>query len=99
MQNLVMNVPNQAHLLNKYQINVGFSHFHEIGILSWDEHFGTISNRYCERMWFLEWENYINTILIFLLSPNRDFGRWIQQHLFDILFFTLLQKILLKNFA
>ena len=34
MQNLVMNVPNQAHLLNKYQINMGFSHFHEIGILS-----------------------------------------------------------------
>ena len=27
-------VPNQPHLLNKYQINLGFSHFHEIGILS-----------------------------------------------------------------
>ena len=27
-------VPNQPHLLNKYQINVGFSHFHEFEILS-----------------------------------------------------------------
>ena len=26
--------PNQPHLLNKYQINMGFSHFHEFGILS-----------------------------------------------------------------
>ena len=25
---------NQPHLLNKYQINMGFSHFHEFGILS-----------------------------------------------------------------
>ena len=27
-------IPNQPHLLNKYQINMGFSHFHEFGILS-----------------------------------------------------------------
>ena len=27
-------VPNQPHLLKKYQINMGFSHFHEFGILS-----------------------------------------------------------------
>ena len=26
--------PNQPHLLNKYIINMGFSHFHEFGILS-----------------------------------------------------------------
>ena len=26
--------PNQPHLLNKYQINLSFSHFHEILILS-----------------------------------------------------------------
>ena len=25
------NCPNQPHLLNKYQINMGFSHFHEFG--------------------------------------------------------------------
>ena len=25
---------NQQHLLNKYQINMGFSHFHKFGILS-----------------------------------------------------------------
>ena len=28
------NLPNQPHLFNKYQINMGFSHFHEFGILS-----------------------------------------------------------------
>ena len=27
-------IPNQPHLLNKYQINMGFSHFREFGILS-----------------------------------------------------------------
>ena len=27
-------IPNQPHLLNKYQINMGFSHFHEFRILS-----------------------------------------------------------------
>ena len=27
-------IPNQPHLLNKYQIYMGFSHFHEFGILS-----------------------------------------------------------------
>ena len=27
-------LPNQPHLLKKYQINMGFLHFHEIGILS-----------------------------------------------------------------
>ena len=27
-------IPNQPHLLNKYQINMVFSHFHEFGILS-----------------------------------------------------------------
>ena len=29
-----VSVPNQPHLLNKYQINMEFSHFHEFGILS-----------------------------------------------------------------
>ena len=28
------NYPNQPHLLNKYKINMVFSHFHEFGILS-----------------------------------------------------------------
>ena len=27
-------IPNQPHLLNKHQINMGFSHFHEFVILS-----------------------------------------------------------------
>ena len=27
-------LPNQPHLLNKYQMNMGFSHFHELWILS-----------------------------------------------------------------
>ena len=30
----VLTYPNQPHLLKKYQINMGFLHFHEIGILS-----------------------------------------------------------------
>ena len=29
-----VHIPNQPHLLNKYQIIMDFSHFHEIGILS-----------------------------------------------------------------
>ena len=37
-------------------------------------HIGTISNRYCERMWFLERQYYINLMLIFL-PTNYDFGR------------------------
>ena len=63
---LVAPIPNQPHLLNKYQINMGFSHFHEFNWdLIWYVQIGTISNRYCERMWFLQWQYYINLILIF----------------------------------
>ena len=39
---------NARHLLNKYQIEMGFSHFHGI----WDKHICTISNRCCEVIWF-----------------------------------------------
>ena len=39
---------NQPNSLNKYQIKVGFSHFHGI----WDKHICTISNRCCEVIWF-----------------------------------------------
>ena len=68
-----------------------FSHFHEI--IFWDEHIGSISHIHCERMWFLQWQYYINLILIFLLPTNHDFGRS-KQHLFDILIFTgLCQRI------
>ena len=79
-------LPNQPHLLNKYQINMEFSHFHEFGILS--------------GMYILApYEIYIvkacgfcngNIILIcyWVFSPTyHDFVRW-KQHLFDILFFT-----------
>ena len=38
-------------------------------------------------MWRLQWKNYINLILIFILQTKDDFGRW-KQHLFDILFYT-----------
>ena len=31
---LAASLPNQPHLLKKYQINMGFSNFHEFGILS-----------------------------------------------------------------
>ena len=31
-------IPNQPHLLKKYQINMGFSYFNEIGILSGMNH-------------------------------------------------------------
>ena len=36
------------HLLNKYQINMGFLHFHGI----WYKNICTISNRCCEVIWF-----------------------------------------------
>ena len=52
-------------------------------------------NRYCERMWLLQWENYINLIMIFLLTTNHGFGIC-KQHLFDILFITCLKKLYLK---
>ena len=39
---------------------------------------------------------FIDVILIFLLPTNYDLGRW-KQHLFDILSFTPLQKMYLKN--
>ena len=39
----------------------------------WDVNIGTISNRYCERMWFPQWQYYINLILIFL-PTNYYFG-------------------------
>ena len=31
---MLVSIPNQPHLLNKYQINMGFSYFHGIGVLS-----------------------------------------------------------------
>ena len=44
----VKSSPNQQQLLNKYQINMGFAHFHEI----WDKHICAISNTCCEVIWF-----------------------------------------------
>ena len=75
---VMLQYPNELHLLNKYQINMGFSHFNEYADLICDVHIGTISNRYCERIWFLQWQYYINFILIFFTN-NHDFGRY-RQH-------------------
>ena len=66
--------PNQPHLLNKYQYNMGFSHFHEFGILSGMYILAPYQNIYCESMWFLQWQYYINLILIFL-PTYHDFVR------------------------
>ena len=46
----------------------------------------TISNRCCEVMWFLLWENNILLLLVLLSPTNHDFGKC-KQHLLDILFF------------
>ena len=80
-------IPNQPHLLNTYQINMGFSHFHEFRILSGmyiltpyqiDIVKGCgFCNGSCILIWYY-----------FFLPTNRDFGRW--KHLFYILFFTRL---------
>ena len=40
--------------------------------------------------------DFFYLLLIFLLPTNQDFGRW-KQHLFDVLFFTHLNKCILKN--
>ena len=71
----IMRTPYQPLLLNKYQINVGFSCFRGIGILSgMNEHnILTTSNRYCQVMWFLQLENYIYLILKSILPTNHDF--------------------------
>ena len=60
--------PNQPHLLNKYQYNMGFSHFHEFGILSGMYILAPCQNIYCESMWFLQWQYYINLILSFFTN-------------------------------
>ena len=57
--------PNQPHLLKKYQINMGFSHFHEFGSYLWCTYIGTKSNK---NMWFLRWQYYINLISIFFTN-------------------------------
>ena len=76
-------MPNQPHLLNKYKINMGISHFHEFGILSGMHILAPYQiDIACERMWFLQRQYYINFLLIFF-PTNHDFVRW-EQHLFDI---------------
>ena len=35
--------------------------------LLWDIHIGTTSNRDCEKMWFLQWQYYINLIFFYQL--------------------------------
>ena len=71
---------------------MGFSHFHGIC----DKHICTLSNRYCEVIWFQLLIFFIYLILIYLLPTNHHFGRW-KQHLFDILFFANFKKCILKN--
>ena len=71
---------------------MGFSHFHGIC----DKHIYTISNKCCEVIWFELLIFFIYFILICLLKTNYGFGRC-KQHLFNILFFAHLKKIILTN--
>ena len=63
--------PNQPHLLNKYQINMGFAYFRWVGVLSGINVLAPYQIDVFK--------------LIFILPTNHDFGRW-KQHLFEILF-------------
>ena len=77
-------IPNQSHLLNKHQINMGFSHIHEFGILSGMYILAPYQIDIVKGGGF--WNGSCILILYFILPTNRDFSRW--KHLFDILFFT-----------
>ena len=83
--------PNKPHILNKYQINLGFSHFHGI----WNKNICTVSNRCCEVIWFSC--RLFSFIWYWIFLPtNDDFGRW-KEHLFGILFFAHYKNCVLKN--
>ena len=57
-------------------MNVGFSHFHEIVILSMMNILAPYQICiYCETMWFLQLEYNSNLLLFFILLSNHDFGR------------------------
>ena len=59
-------------------------------------HIGSMSNRYYERMWFLQWQYYINLTLSFL-QTNHDFGRWKQYLLiFYLLHFFVREFIIVS---
>ena len=79
---------NQPLLLNKSQINMGFTHFHECGILSgtciWAPYQIDVvkMSGFCNGSIILIW-------YWFSLITHHDFGRW-KQHLFYILCFTRL---------
>ena len=79
-------IPNQPHLLNKYQLNVGFSHFHQFRILSGMYVLAPYLKDIMKGSGFCNG----NIILIWywvFLPTYHDFVRW-KQHLFHILFFT-----------
>ena len=83
-------LPNQPHLLNKYQVHMVFSHFHEFVIWS------RISIMAPYQIDIVKGCGFCNGSIILILYwfylptiYNQDFGRW-KQHLFDILFFTRL---------
>ena len=80
-------VPNQPYLLNKCQINMGFPHFHEFGILSGMhilEPYKIDIVKGCGVC-----NGSIILILYWFFIRTKHFGRW-KQHLFDILFLTRL---------
>ena len=82
-------LPNQPHLLSKNQINMGFSHFHEFGILS-----GIYKLLAPYQIDIVNGCGFCNGNIIliwywFFLPTYHDFERW-KQHLFDILIFTRL---------
>ena len=85
---IMVTLPNQPHLLNKYQINMGFPHFHEFGILSGMYILAPYQIDIVKRCGFCNG----NIILIwscFFLPTYHDFVRWKQQ-LYLIFYFLLL---------
>ena len=80
--------PNQPHLLNKYQINMGFSHFHEFGILSGMYILAPYQIDIVKGCRFCNGDIILIWYWVFL-PTYHDFVRW-KQHLFDISFFTRL---------
>ena len=56
-------LPNQPHLLNKYQINMSFSYFHGI----WIKNIGAISNICFEVIWF-SWRFYLFIWYLFFFN-------------------------------
>ena len=67
---LAASLPNQPHLLKKYQINMGFSNFHEFGILSGMCILASYQIDIAKECGFYKY--YTNLILIFL-PTNHDF--------------------------